>query len=73
MSVDAVMKKYREDTQKKRALVRKADMTRGRLIFIVEALRKILADDHFRTLLKAEGLDSLPRNLSGRLHAELGG
>jgi ParB family transcriptional regulator, chromosome partitioning protein len=73
MSVDAVMKKYREDTQKKRALVRKADMTRGRLIFIVEALRKILADDHFKTLLKAEGLDSLPRNLSGRLHAELGG
>ncbi len=73
MSVDAVMKKYREDTQKKRALVRKADLTRGRLIFIVEALRKILADDHFRTLLKAEGLDSLPRNLSGRLHAEFGG
>ena len=72
MSVEAVMKKYREDTQKKRVLVRKADMTRGRLIFIVEALRKMLADDHFKTLLKAEGLDSLPRNLSGLLQAELG-
>jgi ParB family transcriptional regulator, chromosome partitioning protein len=66
MSVEAVMKKYREDTQKKRALVRKSDLTRGRLIFIIEALRKILADDSFKTLLKAEGLDSLPKNLNVR-------
>jgi ParB family chromosome partitioning protein len=72
LSVEAVMKKYREDTQKKRALVRKSDMTRGRLLFIVEALRKLFCDDHFKTILNAEGLDTLPRNLNERLVAELG-
>jgi ParB family chromosome partitioning protein len=73
MSVETVMKKYREDTQKKRALVRKSDMTRGRLLFIVEALRKLFYDEHFKTLLSAEGLDTLPRNLNQRLFTELGG
>jgi ParB family chromosome partitioning protein len=71
MSVEAVMKKYREDTQKKRTLVRKADMTRGRLMFIMEALRKVLSDDNFKTLLRAEGLDSIPKNLNDRLTNEL--
>lgn len=71
MSVEAVMKKYREDTQKKRTLVRKADMTRGRLMFIVEALRKVLADDNFRTLLRAEDLDSIPKNLNDHLMGKL--
>jgi ParB family chromosome partitioning protein len=72
MSVEAVMKKYREDTQKKRTLVRKADLTRGRLLFIVEALRKIFDDDHLKTLLQAEGLDSLPKNLNDRISSEAG-
>jgi ParB family chromosome partitioning protein len=71
MSVEAVMKKYREDTQKKRTLVRKADMTRGRLMFIMEALRKVLSDNNFKTLLRAEGLDSIPKNLNDRLTNEL--
>jgi ParB family chromosome partitioning protein len=49
--------------------VRKADATRDRLIFVVEALRKLVADEHFVTLLRAEGLDTLPRNLSDRLQS----
>jgi ParB family chromosome partitioning protein len=72
MSVEAVMKKYREDTQKKRILVRKADLTRGRLLFVVEALRKIFNDAHLKTLLQTEGLDSLPKNLNDRLYSEGG-
>jgi ParB family chromosome partitioning protein len=67
VSLQSVLKVYREDSQKKRALVRKADMTKGRLVFVVEALRTILADDHFTTLLEAEGLDTLPKTLSDRL------
>ena len=72
MSLESVLKAYREDSQKKRSLVRKADMTKGRLVFVVEALRTILADDHFRTLLKAENLDTLPKALSERLAVQNG-
>jgi ParB family chromosome partitioning protein len=63
------LRTYQEDTDKKRLLVRKADATRDRLIFVVEALRKLVADEHFVTLLRAEGLDTLPRNICDRLQS----
>jgi ParB family transcriptional regulator, chromosome partitioning protein len=50
-------------------LVKKAELTRNRLVFIVSALRTLLADEHFVTLLRAEGLDSMPRYLADRIHA----
>ena len=50
-------------------LVRKAEATRNRLIFVTEALRAIFADENFLTLLRAEDLDTLPRNLGDRLDA----
>jgi ParB family chromosome partitioning protein len=67
LSVNALLRAYRDDADKKRLLVRKAERTRDRLIFITEALRKVLADDHFATLMRAEKIDSLPRNLADRL------
>jgi ParB family chromosome partitioning protein len=51
-------------------LVRKAEATRGHLVFVTEALRKLLADENFVTLLRAEGLGTLPRNLDVRLHGK---
>lgn len=69
MSTEALLRAYREDTDKKRLLIRKADATRGHLVFMTEALRKLLADENFVTLLRAEGLDTLPRNLADRLPA----
>jgi ParB family chromosome partitioning protein len=67
LSVERLLRTYRDDTDKKRRLVRKAETTRDRLIFVTEGLRKLLADDNFVTLLRAEGLDTLPRNLGDRL------
>ena len=71
LSVDRLLRTYRDDTDKKRMLVRKAEATHGRLIFVTEALRKLLADENFVTLLRAEGLGTLPGNLSARLEEGL--
>src|SRR5262249_11878109 len=60
LSVERLLRTYRDDAEKKQAMVRKADITRGRLVFVVEALRKMVADEHFNTLLRAEGLDTIP-------------
>jgi ParB family chromosome partitioning protein len=68
LSVDGLLRTYQEDTDKKRLLVRKAEATRDRLVFVTEALRKLIADENFVTLLRAEGLETLPRNLGDRLH-----
>src|SRR6185436_19285434 len=69
LSSTALLRAYKENTDKKRMLVRKAEATRNRLIFVTEALRTILTDEHFQTLLRAEDLDTLPRNLGDRLVA----
>ena len=61
---------YREDTDKKRLLVRKAEAARDRLIFVVQAFCRLMADENFVTLLRAEGLDTLPKNLSDRIAGE---
>lgn len=67
LSTASLLRTYREDADKKRLLIRKAEATRGRLIFVTEALRKLLADEHFVTLLRAEGLDTLPKGLADRM------
>jgi ParB family transcriptional regulator, chromosome partitioning protein len=67
LSSNGLIRAYREDVDRKRLLIRKAEATRNRLIFVVEAMRKLLVDENFVTLLRAEGLDTLPRNLATRI------
>jgi ParB family chromosome partitioning protein len=67
LSVERLLRTYRDDAEKKRSMVRKADITKGRLVFVVEALRTLFGDDHFKTLLRAEGLETLPGNIGARL------
>jgi ParB family chromosome partitioning protein len=69
LSSTALVRAYREDVDRKRVLIRKANATRDRLIFIAEAMRKLLAEENFITLLRAEGLDTLPKNLADRIQA----
>jgi ParB family chromosome partitioning protein len=67
LSSNALVRAYREDVDRKRLLIRKAEVTRSRLIFVTEALRKLFVDENFVTLLRAEDLDTLPRNLAVRM------
>jgi ParB family chromosome partitioning protein len=67
LSSNGLIRAYREDVDRKRILIRKADAARNRLIFAIEAIRKLLVDENFVTLLQAEGLDTLPRNLATRI------
>jgi ParB family transcriptional regulator, chromosome partitioning protein len=67
LSSTALIRAYQEDVDRKRLLIRKAEGTRNKLIFMTEAVRKLLADDNFVTLLRAESLDTLPKNLAARI------
>ncbi len=72
LSVESLIRTYQNDVEKKQVLLRKATATRGELMFITEALRKLLNDENFVTLLRAEGLATIPKNLSDRLAARTG-
>jgi ParB family transcriptional regulator, chromosome partitioning protein len=67
LSSTTLIRAYQQDVDRKRLLIRKAETTRNRLIFMTEAMRKLLTDDNFVTLLRAESLDTLPKNLAARI------
>lgn len=67
LSSATLLRTYREDVEKKRLLIRKAEVSRDRLVFVTQALRTLFADENFVTLLRAEGLDTLPKNLVERI------
>jgi ParB family chromosome partitioning protein len=48
-------------------MVRKAEYAQQRLLFIVGALQSLYADENFGNLLRAEGLDTLPKYLAERV------
>ena len=64
-----LVRAYEHHTQQQRALVRRSTIITQRLAIITSALRRLLADDHFITLLRAEGLRSIPEFLATRVGA----
>jgi ParB family transcriptional regulator, chromosome partitioning protein len=69
MSSAVLLRAYKQDTEKKSLMIRKAELARNKLVFVTQALRTLFADEHFITLLRAEGLETLPSNLAERMHA----
>lgn len=70
LSSNALLRAYRQDVDRKRVLIRKSNSTKARLIFILEALRKLLVEPEFLSILEDEKLDTLPKNLALRLHRQ---
>ncbi|BBB12499.1 plasmid partitioning protein RepB C-terminal domain-containing protein [Sphingopyxis sp. FD7] len=66
-----LMQVYQREAEKQRLLVKKSDFTQTRLLFIVEAIKDLLTDDGFLTLLRAEGLETMPRALAMRIAGEI--
>ena len=54
------MKTMAKEMNRQRHLVGKAKLCETRLTFAVSSLRSLFKDDHFVTLLRAEGLGTLP-------------
>lgn len=71
LSAQGLLRAYKEDTERKQLVVRKAEAARERLMFVVAAVKKLLGDENFVTLLRAEGLDTLPSNLAARFGSTL--
>lgn len=70
MTAADLMQVYQREAEKQRLLVKKSDFTQTRLLFVVEALKDLLADDGFVNLLRAEGLATMPRALKGRVSGD---
>jgi ParB family transcriptional regulator, chromosome partitioning protein len=67
VSADALVKAYQEETDRKRVMIRRTEITRSRLVFITEALRKLSRDEQFVALVEDEDLAMMPENIASRL------
>jgi ParB family transcriptional regulator, chromosome partitioning protein len=66
-SAESLVSAYRRESQRQKALVKKARVCEAKLVFIVQAFNKLLADDNFVTLLRAESLANMPTYLHDKL------
>lgn len=72
LSVEALMKTYQDDVERKKILLRKAGATRSEMLFLTQSLKTLLLDENFVTLLRAEGLANIPKTIAERL-SRIGG
>lgn len=69
---EALIRAYQRETDRQRQLVKRASLTQSRLMFVTNALKRLLADDHFVTLMRAEGVGSVPTALAERIGYDRG-
>ncbi len=68
LSGSDVVKAFEREAERKKLLIRKANAVGDRLVFITQALRVLMSDENFHTLLRAEGLHTLPKGLAERMN-----
>lgn len=69
-SPQKLLQAYQAEANRKRLIIRKADINEQRLLFVVSAFRQLFADEHFRTLLRAEGYTDMPKPLADRMNGQ---
>ncbi len=72
VSAEALVKAYRQEADRQQLLVKKARITESQLLFIGSAVKKLFQDENFLTLLRAEGLETLPEYLAQRIQSDKG-
>ena len=65
---DTLVREYKDRIREQRQLLKKANLTKERLLLLVTAMRRLLADEHFVTLLRAESLFDMPEQLASRIN-----
>lgn len=66
-STTSLVRTYQREVERQKLMVKKAEFAQQRLLFVIGALRQLLADENFVNLLRAEGLDTLPKYLAERV------
>lgn len=63
----SLIRSYQREVERQKFIVKKSDFAQQRLMFVIGALRSLLSNENFTTLLRAEKLDTLPTFLAERV------
>lgn len=67
LSTRKMLKAYRDETARQRAVVKQAHLCQRELLYVVAAMKRLFTDESFINLLRAESLDSLPQYLAEKV------
>jgi ParB family transcriptional regulator, chromosome partitioning protein len=67
----ALVRVYRKETDRQKAVSQKAELAHARLIFIVNALKTLSGERMFASLLRREGLDKIPLPIWQRMSSRV--
>ena len=67
LSGQDVIRIYQKEVDRKQMITRKANQINQQMLFITQALKQLCEQDHFTTLLRAEGLTTMPKPLADLL------
>lgn len=65
-SVDSIVLAYKRESQRQRLMIKKNKICEVRLLAVSAAFNLLMADENFVTLLRAEGLSTMPKYLAER-------
>lgn len=66
-TAESLVRVYRQEADRQKLLVKKSQLTEHRLLLIVSALKNLFRDENFVTLLRAEGMDTIPAPLAEKI------
>ncbi|GMO20800.1 plasmid partitioning protein RepB C-terminal domain-containing protein [Bradyrhizobium ottawaense] len=69
LTTESMIRMYRQEADRQRVLIKKAEVTQNRLLFVIEAIRTLREDKEFMRLLQSEELSLMPSFLQERLGA----
>ncbi|TDV58881.1 hypothetical protein EC915_1221 [Pseudomonas sp. LP_7_YM] len=62
---------YQSEVRRQKVMIRKADINEQRLLILVTAMRRLLDDDYFCTLLRNEQIQDMPKSLADRIQGDV--
>lgn len=62
-----MLKAYRDEAARQQTVVKQAQACQHQLLYVTSALKRLVVDENFINLLRAESLDSMPQYLAERV------
>jgi len=69
LTSESMIRVYRQEADRQKLLIKKAEVTQNRLLFVIEAMRALREDKEFSQLLRTEKLALMPAFLEEQLGA----
>lgn len=66
-NADSMVNAYRKESQKQQLMIKKARVCEAKLLFVITALGRLMGDENFVNLLRAEGLATMPKDIWERV------